>query len=376
MDNSLTAVPTLTVSSIMDSFRNDGGPVPATFSMSAGVLNTGRFRLSQDGNYSVVTITGGTVNQTGSKIEIGYNSGRAVFNLGGAAVYQGSPPQIQMSVGSPNGNSFANFYGNSTAKLDSIFTGDSNGWGSNGQDSTISVADNASVTMNWIILGNSVSNNGHDGASPNMDVVNQSGGIVTINGQVTLAGNKDSSDTGPKSDLQGTYNLGGGTFNARQIVGGTGGTGGQARLNFHGGTLQVNAGANNGQLSNFITLNNDGTDGAAVIYEGGTIDTNGQAVTINQPLLAATGNGVSSIAVSASGSSYFVPPSVHISGDGTAHGRSQHRSGDGRSHGHHDHEPRHRLHHHSLRRLVWRRGQRGHGGHGPRLPPTAPTPAA
>ena len=54
-----------------------------------------------------------------------------------------------------------------------------------------------------------------------------------------------------------------------------------------------------------------------VYTNGATFDDNGKTVVIAQPLQAPSGNGVSSIAVSAGGSGYVVPPWVVISGGGS-----------------------------------------------------------
>lgn len=83
-----------------------------------------------------------------------------------------------------------------------------------------------------------------------------------------------------------------------------------ALLNFNGGTLKATV-AN----ANFITSAN--IDGIFIYGGGATIHDNGVGVTISRPLLAPTGSGVSSIAMTAGGSGYVGTPLVQISGDGT-----------------------------------------------------------
>jgi|GEM_PF-1814313 len=79
-------------------------------------------------------------------------------------------------------------------------------------------------------------------------------------------------------------------------------------FNFNGGTLKAN-----GPSATFWT--NGWT--ACNIYSGGaTIDSQTNNITIGQPLLAPTGNGVTSI-TGGTGSGYLAPPVVSISGDGT-----------------------------------------------------------
>ena len=76
-------------------------------------------------------------------------------------------------------------------------------------------------------------------------------------------------------------------------------------MNFNGGTLQAFA-------SGSIMPAN--TNLTATIQAGGlTVDTNGKGISIDQPLLAPSGNGIGSIAVTSSGS-YLVAPYVQIAG--------------------------------------------------------------
>ena len=82
-----------------------------------------------------------------------------------------------------------------------------------------------------------------------------------------------------------------------------------ALLNFNGGTLKAtatNAGAN------FLT--NANIDAVTVYSNGGTIDNSSTNVTIGKGLSAATGNGVTSVAVTNGGSGYIGAPLVTITG--------------------------------------------------------------
>ena len=79
-------------------------------------------------------------------------------------------------------------------------------------------------------------------------------------------------------------------------------------LNFDGGTLQANT-----STGNFLTDGN--LDGVYVYPNGGTIDNAGQSVTVDRPLSAPTGTGVSSIpGLSTQGSGYVGAPFVTITG--------------------------------------------------------------
>ena len=83
---------------------------------------------------------------------------------------------------------------------------------------------------------------------------------------------------------------------------------GTGTLNFNGGTLTANAAS-----GAFIT----GLTNAYIHAGGGTIANGGNAITIVQPLLAPTGNGVALGSLSPSGTGYIAAPVVQITGDGT-----------------------------------------------------------
>jgi autotransporter-associated beta strand protein len=104
----------------------------------------------------------------------------------------------------------------------------------------------------------------------------------------------------------GIVNLLGGTITCNVVTKPVAGA--SATFNFNGGTLQ----AGNSPATAFMAnLNN------AYVYSGGAvIDDGGNAITIAQPLLTPTGNGVSSIAVATGGSGYLNQPVVTITGGG------------------------------------------------------------
>lgn len=110
----------------------------------------------------------------------------------------------------------------------------------------------------------------------------------------------------------GAVGSGGGTITASRVQ--KLGAAASGIFNFHGGTLKVSTAPN----ATFFT----GLSSAYVYGEGGTIDTNGQSVTIGQSLLAPTDTGVSAISSSATGfttTGYTAAPLVTISG-GTGSG--------------------------------------------------------
>jgi fibronectin-binding autotransporter adhesin len=293
IDDSVVPHPTLTLSGGITSFRNDGGTTPTRFTMTAGTLTLGGdFRLSNDGNFSISTITGGTVNHIGGGgVQVGFNSGMAVFNVGSNAVYNASGRNLVLGV-AYSCNSFANFYGSANANFGGIYLADGNGVGGTSQYGTLNVSENATLTGSSLSIGGTCNN----ATAAVYGMYNQFGGTVTINGTIILANNQSS------GILVGSLNLAGGMLKTQKISVGTG----TARLNFHGGTLAY---TNTVGQADFIAL---GATGAAYIYEGVTIDTANHSVTNKQPLLSPTGSGVVNIAITAGGSSQFVPPSVKI----------------------------------------------------------------
>jgi autotransporter-associated beta strand protein len=95
----------------------------------------------------------------------------------------------------------------------------------------------------------------------------------------------------------------GGTLTTGQISKG----GGTGRFFFNGGTLV--AGADSAVFMEGLT---GGTSGAYVQAAGGTIDTNGKSVTVNQSLAAPTGNGLGSVTLAGGGTGYTTTPVVRI----------------------------------------------------------------
>jgi autotransporter-associated beta strand protein len=138
-------------------------------------------------------------------------------------------------------------------------------------------------------------------------IINIMGGSVSSTSVGVYLGN---------STNTGILNLNGGVLEATAVEGYNGqtyaGITGGGTLNFNGGTLQAAAAS-----SSLIGVS------SAYVYSGGaTIDNNGNAVTISQPLLAPTGKGVKVLSYSA-GAGYIAPPIVTVTnatGDTTGTG--------------------------------------------------------
>ena len=140
-------------------------------------------------------------------------------------------------------------------------------------------------------------NNGNYGNS----VVNISGGAVVTTPTFQFGA---SSVTG----MNGVLNLLGGTLATNEVYVPNAGTNNSYVMNFNGGTLKATGG---GTLLTGLTS-------AYVQTSGGTINNNGNSVTVAQSLLAPSGSGVttSGLSIGGSNSGYIDTPLVVISGGG------------------------------------------------------------
>ena len=98
-------------------------------------------------------------------------------------------------------------------------------------------------------------------------------------------------------------NLNSGTLTANRVYATSTGT--PSFFNFNGGTLRANS-----SQTNFL----QGLSLATVYPGGAVIDSSNVNITVNQPLLAPAGYGVTGIALTSGGSGYIGAPAVQISG--------------------------------------------------------------
>ena len=238
-----------------DGYTNDGrfglwttGLATASFDMKGGSLT---FHQSQAGGYSELGM--GTGNGGGNQSIVTLDTG-AVLNL--------------------NNNSFINMGDNQGQSLGTARFVLRSG--------TVNVNNTSGITI---------------GIHSGENVFDQLGGSVNVpvSGALTLQFRMGVNDS-----YSAQYNLDGGTLTTANVVSGdaqsytsiSGGTS-RAYFNFHGGTLQAAA-----NETNFFktTISGTYTGNAApkpiVWSEGAVIDTNGNNVTIQQPLVAPEGSGV------------------------------------------------------------------------------------
>ena len=230
-------------------------------------LGTGVGTTTGVGGYAGLNMSGGTL-ACGSYIVVGFNSDIAVYNQSSGAVSISSN-LMTIAAGGTASTGVANISGGT---FTSVFPASSG----------IMVGERGEGTLN--VSGSAV-----------ISVTNNAG--LTI-GPVA-------SQTG----WRGRLNLNGGTVIANKVAKGLGT--GTALLNFNGGTLQASA-AN----ATFLT----GIDKVTVYTNGVTIDDGGFAITIPQSLLAPTGSGVASIAVTPGTSSGYIDTPIVTITDNNGYG--------------------------------------------------------
>ena len=239
----------------LDVGQNGGNPGAGVVNQTTGsVVALGNFSLGKwDGGYGAYNMSGGTL----TVLNIysggnGNNNGNSIFNQSGGMVNVNGVTWVGQNAG---------------ANLLHISNGAYNQTGS--------------------LIAN---------LGGGTDVITVTGGSLTLsNGTVTVSNNAAGS---------GILNLAGGVVQANMVTGT-----GTSIVNFNGGDFQASPNVNaTAPLSGLSSIN--------VFSGGGTIDNNGQNITIGPALLGASGSGVSSIAVSSGGSGYVGVPLVTISGGG------------------------------------------------------------
>ncbi|MGC4031785.1 MAG: autotransporter-associated beta strand repeat-containing protein [Tepidisphaeraceae bacterium] len=149
-------------------------------------------------------------------------------------------------------------------------------------------------------------------------VLNVSGtGVVTLGGTASATGlNLGSTSVSTASGVAnlGAVGAGGGTIVTSSVQ--HSGTAGTGRFNFHGGTLRASSTPDAGGVAGSGNSFMGGLTSAQVWSEGGTVDNNALNITIDQDLVAPTGNGVTGITVAGGGSGYVTAPLVTLTGGG------------------------------------------------------------
>ena len=286
--------------------------VPAGGTMTGGTITAGTVA----GAFGAVNLTGGTLSLAtpdASTDTISFGGGEGAY--GAFTMSSGTFNQQRLMFGGINGS---NTLGGVGVGLITNGTVNSTGWfilsragASTGILTLTGGTINHAGATNDTVLGLSGSGRAE---------LNVAGGLIDNTGRrVTFSGG-----TGGTFHWTGTgvLNLNAGTLLTNSIVYDTNAASASASsyVNFNGGTLKAST-SNAGFLPAF-TPAGSGTNrvfvnGAFGTFAGGAvIDTNGFDNTIAASLLAPTGNGVTSLAVTSPGSGYIGAPAVKILDDG------------------------------------------------------------
>jgi autotransporter-associated beta strand protein len=272
--------------------------------------NIGQITIGgQSGTASVMRVQGGTVNATKAAAP-GIVAGNASGN-GVIFVESGSLSAVELWLGDTGGS-----YGGMTMNGGTVNVG---GWlpvsrtgtavlnvnGGNlnvtAQNITISSFGGANGDLN---LTGGTTTTTSVAANQGRVIVGEGGtGVLNVSGSALLnVSGALGVQMATGGNGSGVVNLLGGTITTPAVTKGTGPTG---IFNFNGGTLRPTA-ANTAFMTGLT---------AAVVYQGGArIDTNGQNITIAQPLNPPTGLGITAIPVTDGGSGYVHTPVVRILG--------------------------------------------------------------
>ncbi len=328
-----------------------------------GTLNlTGPVTLTGGTSAAAPTLlmnaTGTTVNLSGTgtninSIGVGYSGANNTLNITGGttALTNAANGSIGLAVGTAGGSGVVNQTGGSVTISNNLSLGNQgggygnynlssgalsiNGMRNGGFDTNGSVDSGGYSLFNQSggtvgQTGNTVLGRGATTTTAtNVNVMNLSGGTFTQSGNnlflgysagsvgilnvsggtlFNTSGNTIQLNNGNTAATTSILNLNGGTVQTNGITNLN--TTGTAIVNFNGGTLQANAASTTFfGTNNFTNVN---------IFSGGaTIDTQANAITIGQALLAPAGSGLSSITVgSGGGAGYIGAPIVNITGGG------------------------------------------------------------
>ena len=278
INNGIGAVGTTTVGSTAGTqgiLYVSGGGSYSTTSMTVGSNATG---------VGALVINGGAVTMTTPTATIGISVGTAGY--GALEILSGSFTTNRLSLyNSATGTGVAQIFGGTLNVSEYIIL--------------------SNLRSEFTVAGGTVL---HNSASQNIalgynlsgtSVMNMVGGLVDNTGRNVSFGQAAGTPTA-------ILNLKGGTLLTNAITVANTPT---ALINFNGGTLKAAI-----DSAAFVPFNALLT---TRVYSGGAIiDTNGRNVTIASNLIAPTGDGVSSIAVSSGGSGYIAAPYVEITDGG------------------------------------------------------------
>ena len=330
LDNSVAGSPTMTVTGESPMVQNDN----SLLDINNATLTTAGINIQKG---QVVVRGTSVINNTGgARIAESGDSNAKSYYFKDTAIINGGTGNLETSWTQAAQSTYIMMQNSAQATFANVILGPNAEYAdSTGHNTVLEVKDTAQLTANNEMYV--MKTNRDAGRSQIMRVhmqVYQHGGTVTVGSNLRIHDNDSvKSAASPVHQTDGAYNLSGGNLNVGgRITGGQTRVGvGQSYFNFHGGTLTyTGAGPQTDWINLTASAITDGIDSTQNLrlWEGGTIDTGTQNVTINQAILAPTGQGVSAIATTGlTGTVYNngCPPWVFIArgaGDTTGSGAS------------------------------------------------------
>ena len=267
----------------------------------------GLLTISSGGSLSTATLY---VGSTGTAIGILNLAGGAIAVAPGAAF-------TEWRIGGSSGTADVNAYGNVNVSAGTLNAAGDNfqiggyGIGVLNQTGGLVICNNWAPDIGRFPGGRGLYNASggtvNQTSTANDFIVGEQGsGVLNVSGnaQLNLSGGLVVSMNYGGSTGTGTVNLLGGNIVTPKVIANLNGTG-NGTFNFNGGMLTA---------SSASTTFFQGLPGAYVYPGGAVINDNGYNITVNQALLAPTGYGVGSVAITASGTGYQGEPIVTLAG--------------------------------------------------------------
>jgi autotransporter-associated beta strand protein len=323
LDNSVAGTPDMTVTS--ESVRvNDNNSVfdINNFALTTPGMDIDKGRIVARGT-SVITNTGG------NRITESADSNCKSFRFMDTAVINGGTGNLETSWTQAAQSVYITFQNSAQGSFNNILFGPNAEYAdSTGHNTVLEVRDTAqlSTTLDMYVMQriNDQNRDNAGGARVHMQVY-QHGGTVSVGRDLRLCDNDPVKGAlTVKHEVDGAYNLwtGSSLKVGGRVTGGQTRVGvGQSYFNFHGGTLTyTGAGPQTDWINLTASTITDAIDSTKNlrVWEGATIDTGTQDLTVAQALLGPTGDGVSAIDITGlTGTVYSndCPPWVFITRD-------------------------------------------------------------
>jgi autotransporter-associated beta strand protein len=323
LDNSVAGTPDMTVTSERVMVNDNNSVLDINnFALTTPGMDIDKGRIVARGT-SVITNTGG------NRITESADSNCKSFRFMDTAVINGGTGNLETSWTQAAQSVYIMFQNSTQGSFNNILFGPNAEYAdSTGHNTVLEVRDTAqlSTTLDMYVMQriNDQNRDNAGGARVHMQVY-QHGGTVSVGRDLRLCDNDPVKGAlTVKHEVDGAYNLwtGSSLKVGGRVTGGQTRVGvGQSYFNFHGGTLTyTGAGPQTDWINLTASAITDAIDSTQNlrVWEGATIDTGTQDLTVAQALLGPTGQGVSAIDITGlTGTVYSndCPPWVFITRD-------------------------------------------------------------